>query len=173
MYKIDLSEVFGHSKQTLLFNYCNTEINSYIEPERSGISKGDVIGPSFMKNAACILMALTNLQIKIIAESAGLSYASMRTWNTQKDFLKEKARILKDFAEFIKRKAEIGIAPEDMKDTYLYNESLLKELISLNKLLPPPIKDLISKGFGTSLQINYENQDKDGLLQEVNRYKPT
>ena len=125
---IDISAVLGHKEKTPLFRVCNREINGYIDPPKEGVAKGDKIGPSFMRNAAATLIALTNLQMKVISQRSGISYASMRTWNTQEDFKKAQDRIRREFIDFLKDAMNHGVKEKDQFDRYLYHREIRKKL---------------------------------------------
>lgn len=90
---------------SLFGEYLNKEISNYTEPERKGTPKGDKIGFPKKKYAACLLVALTNLSLKTIAEKFGtkfgFSYGLLRKWNSEDEFKAEKQRQCLIFARIV------------------------------------------------------------------------
>jgi hypothetical protein len=169
MYKIDLQELLGPIQNTMLYRYCDKEINNFAEPVRSGLKKGDKIGFSFAKNAAAILTALTNLQMKIIARDTGISYASLRTWNIQHDFIMEKERRLDEFAKLVRKEFDSGQAFEFSSDFRLYSYELKKRVnvARVNVVCPMPTVRATGSIFSRELLISEINRSKHMLDKGV------
>lgn len=73
------------SNKTLLENFIDKRIRSYVEPEREGTPRGESIGLSSKKYLATLLM-LRDLKLKDIAAQVGVSYGLLRKWTTEKQF---------------------------------------------------------------------------------------
>lgn len=172
---INIKKVLGHSDDTILYRYCKEAIESYTEPKKLGVKKGDIIGFSFQKNAACVFLAVTNLQLKIISERSGLSNASIRTWNTQKAFKIEKEKKCLRFVDIIKKTQENTVVDDvrdrhlylgdKFKDKYLYSDCVIRNL--------PPVLDfgavcLILSGHTISRK--GKATTKEAIISEIDRY---
>ena len=163
--RLNISEILGHKENTLLFKYCDKEINGYDEPERRGVHKGDRIGSSFMRNAAAVLVGLTNIQMKILAETSQMSYSSMRTWNTQEDFKNEKERRCQEFIDFVKEEIKKGFNTGDIQDEYLYSECVEENLPKVLIIGKGKLRSSLGvSGWGTVMPT------KNALIKEIERH---
>ncbi len=70
---------------TLLGEYIEQRMSSYIEPERKGTTKGDPIGFSRKKYEAT-LYCTTNFKLKYLAKILGIPYGVLRKWKTEERF---------------------------------------------------------------------------------------
>jgi hypothetical protein len=162
---IDIHRILGHSDKTMLYRYCKETIESYAEPERRGLSKGDPIVFSFKKNVACVFLAVTNLQLKILAERSGLSNYSIRTWNTQEAFKVEKEKKCLRFIDFIKKQIQENLVEDDFRDRYLYSDCVMKVLPHVINFgeASSTLPSLTASGTG-------ETVTKEAIISEIDRY---
>jgi len=70
---------------TLLGEYIEQRMSSYIEPERKGTTKGDPIGFSRKKYEAS-LYCTTKFKLKYMAKILDTPYGVLRKWKTEKKF---------------------------------------------------------------------------------------
>jgi hypothetical protein len=170
MVKIDISKVLGHKNDTLLYRYCDKVINGYINPPREGVKKGDKIGSSFERNAAAVFIGLTNLEMQLISERSGISYASMRTWNTDEDFKKAQEDRRIEFAAFVEEQFKHEKKDTHLSDYYLFPWDLIARVIVYLKLYT-------DSGYADDTSPHYNlfgsspPPEKDIILMEIDRYE--
>jgi hypothetical protein len=84
--------------------WIDARLTGYVEPQRSGTAKGDRIGFSKKKLAAAALLALyPQVQIKEIAEAAGVKAAVLSVWRTHDNFRKKETEYSKALGEDVAR----------------------------------------------------------------------
>jgi len=86
-------------KGTLLSEWLETKIRSYVEPSRARTKRGERIGFSKQKYTTVILIATTNFILKELSTMMHISYDSLRRWNIEPDFRKE---VNKSCSSFLK-----------------------------------------------------------------------
>ncbi len=105
-----------NADNTLLARFIKDKISQYVEPQREGTSKGNPIGPSREKYFASLLM-MTNRKIKDIASSMGISFGTLRNWNTQDSFKELIENHCKEFTVILVKHIE------DLYSKYIKNDS--------------------------------------------------
>ena len=89
----------------LINEYSFLKGKTHLEPTRKGTPKGYKIGFTRTKEMASILVGVTNLKIKKIAESCEVSYGLLRKWKTEDDFKSRSKEHCQKFAEEIVKRA--------------------------------------------------------------------
>jgi hypothetical protein len=83
----------------ILSRFINNNVEAYIEPQRSGVPKGSIIGFSRAKNAATYYF-LCNFSAKEISERLNINYSVLRNWRTENPFKNQIKRNTEDFTLF-------------------------------------------------------------------------
>lgn len=83
--------------EKLLVSFTKEKMALHQEPERKGTPKGDVIGHSLVKYTS-ILLWMTSLEVKAIAERLNVSYGLVRVWRTETEYQKVRRQLIKEFA---------------------------------------------------------------------------
>jgi hypothetical protein len=132
----------------LLTDFISRKLSQYVEPERAGTPKGELIGLSKKKYHASLL-CLTSCSLKEIAFKVKMPYASVRRWNTEETFTKQ---IRKNIDEFFGEafivavgaegdiNAAFGASYKKVEDAKII--SVLSHLSSIYPDYPPLLKDL-------------------------------
>lgn len=151
---IDIEKILGHNNPTFLYRFLDSAINSYEEPERANTRKGDLIGPSFKRNAAAAIMGLTTLTYKQAGQRAGLNPGSIGVWSSKIEFKEECRAMMERFREFVRGELKRGFKHEDISDAELYNIEMREVLASV-----------LNIGFADMVAPMVTIQAEGGLLQ--------
>lgn len=142
------------TNEELLTKFIADKLSNFIEPQRKGTPKGEIIGFSFTKYKASLHM-IPHAKMKEIAERLGISYGVLRKWNTEQEF---KNMVKKNKEEFnlllIEQKKREQLIMKALK------KSSQQQLLKVQELLG---------GFQTDMKKFKTIFDKLKLEYEVNK----
>ncbi len=86
---------------SLLLDFIQTKIYTYVEPQRKGTPKGSAIGLTKVKYTATLtfLYGLKPKPMKTMAKSLKVSYGLLRKWSTEKQFKKQLRQNVQEFSQ--------------------------------------------------------------------------
>jgi len=145
------------NEPTFLQKFINEKLNSYVEPQRKGIPRGEPIGFSKQKYKATLLL-MTNRKQKEIAELIGVSYGFLRRWRTEKKFLEMTKKHCNEYRERV-----IAYFRDKNDSSSIIPEHAFNDYSSYGKMA--------LGAFGSWIMENkdkIENDDPDTILATLN-----
>jgi hypothetical protein len=159
----------------LLTQFIDKKLSEYVEPERAGTPKGELIGLSKTKYHASLL-CLTSSSLKEIARKVKIPYASVRRWNIEEAFKKQVEKNIEEFFnEFLVQAVEaIDGIDVKLREFYLegWDNNTIAFLNQQNKIAGRPLLENLERFRGkrvifTLRPINDANLYGDKLLRTL------
>ncbi len=119
----------GYLIGPLLKEFFTINSDTFVEPERKGVTRGDPIGYPFKKQRANLLM-VTDLDLMTIAEITENSYKVIRKWRVDQNFMKRIDDFRMDLVKFIVEESR-NRDPNVNEDNYeeVVGPALVKRLV--------------------------------------------
>jgi len=108
-----------------LQDFIDQSLSDYVEPTREGTARGERIGYSRQKFHASILMALSSLKEKEIAQRLKVSYGLTRQWSIDREFSKMMQQHVVDFGTYFEE--EILKLADRLEQTYMNPPKLSRD----------------------------------------------
>lgn len=108
-------------KMGILGEFIKNKIENYVEPERKGTPKGELIGFSLVKYKATLFM-LTNKKVKEIVKILGISEGLLRKWKTEQSFKDLENEHINDFINYYTIRIKAKANEQEKLDDDFYNQ---------------------------------------------------
>ena len=153
----------GFIQEFIVFKYHYHE-----DPIRKGTPRGEKIGFFWVKQNACIALAVTNSKMKQIAEQLEISYGLLRKWKSEQDFQKEMSKHVWEFVMEILHRvdAEIEEGPKRFQD---YIDGVNDDSNNLNTPFNPYSRVMVDAPQFSNGVMNLLTGFGDKFLKEATR----